>query len=96
MSGVWAGHGPACYRAFMLSHVDALIEKDGPASKAAGAVAMALYALIGLRAVPDAHWEAVLAVAVLLTLFAPAAMRRDLNKRRAALSGGSQDAKEAA
>ena len=89
------GHGPACYSPGMvMKRVDALIEKDGPAAKAAGAVATALYALLGMGAVPDAHWEAVLTAAVLLTLFAPAAMRRDLNAKKAALTGGD-DAQEA-
>ena len=83
--GVSRAHGPACYPARMLARLDALIEKDGPAAKAAGAVATALYALLGAGVVPDAHWEAVLTAAVLLTMFAPAAMRRDLNAKRAEL-----------
>ncbi|MCK5495927.1 MAG: hypothetical protein KAI80_05915 [Hyphomicrobiaceae bacterium] len=76
----------------MLAKLDALIEKDGPAAKAAGAVATALYALLGAGVVPGAHWEAVLTAAVLLTLFAPAALRRDLNAKRAELQEGDGDA----
>ncbi len=90
--GVLRAHEPACYPARMLARLDALIEKDGPAATAAGAVATALYALLGAGVVPGAHWEAVLTAAVLLTLFAPAALRRDLNAKRAELQEGDGDA----
>jgi len=77
----------------MLAQLDSLIEKDGPAAKAAGGIATLLYALLGAEVIPAAQADAVLTAALLLSVFAPVAMRRKLLVQRAALTGeaGGQD-----
>lgn len=79
----------------MLAKVDALIERDGPLANAAGAAAAAIYSLLAAGAVPAEHFESAMVAAVLLTLFAPAAKRRELLAKRREIedaSGADQDA----
>lgn len=69
----------------MISHIDALIEKDGTLAKLAGVASGALVSLVAAGLVPPEHVETAVAISVMLASFAPAAMRRDVLAKRKAL-----------
>ena len=60
----------------MLAKIDQLIEKDGWAAKASGALALLLIGLIVGGIIPAAHADPAWAIVLMLSGFAPAAQRR--------------------
>lgn len=84
-----------CYFLPMLAKLDALLEKDGPMANAAGAAAAAIYSALAAGYVPAEHFEAAMVAAALLTLFAPAAKRRDILAKRKEAEDATQAAEEA-